>query len=69
MYALFVVVLSGFLLLINAVVCTAVYAALPIPSNNEIAPRIGQFFFYLGPIILMVIQWNLLDRLARLFRN
>jgi hypothetical protein len=38
-------------------------------KDKTLAPHIGQLFFFLAPVLLTIIQWNLLDRLDRLFRR
>ena len=69
LYAVFVIVVSGGMLLMNAFVCLMVYAALPKLQSEDISARIGQMFFFVVPIMLLVVEWNLLDRLQRLFQR
>lgn len=66
LYALFVIGLSGGMLLINSMLCLSIYAVLPKYDNVEIAQRAGQMFFFIAPVVLMLVEWNLLDRVQRL---
>ena len=67
LYALFVVVLSGALLLVNAILCIAVYSSMPKYQSENVAHRVGQLFYFIAPVVLLIIEWNLLDRIQRLF--
>lgn len=67
LYVLFVVCLSGGMMLVNAFLCLTIYAAIPKPESKEIADRAGQMFFFVVPVLLMLLEWNLLDRVQRLF--
>lgn len=67
MYAAFVIAASVGMLLVNAFVCLTVYSALPEYAPPEIMSRVGQFFYFTAPVILMVVQWNLIDRVGRMF--
>ncbi len=69
LYAIFVIALSGGMLLVNAIFCLTVYAAMPKYQNAQIAAQIGQFFFFIVPVLLMVLEWHLLDRIGRLFTS
>jgi hypothetical protein len=69
LYATFVIVLSGGMLFVNAFLCLTIYAALPRVQSEDLAARIGQMFFFVAPVALMVVEWNLLDRVQRLFRQ
>ena len=69
LYAVFVVAMSGMMLFMNAILCLTIYSALPKYNNEQIASRIGQLFFFIVPVMLMVVEWNLLDRLQRLFQD
>ncbi len=69
-YVAFVVAVSIGLLLINALLCLTIYGAIPKPDNNEeLVARVGQLFYFVAPVLLLIVQWNLLDRLQRLFRS
>ncbi len=68
-YVAFVVVVSVGLLLVNALLCLTIYGAVPKPNNEEVVARVGQLFFYVAPVLLLILEWNLLDRLNRLFRG
>lgn len=69
MYSFYVVALSAGLLFINALLCLTIYAAMPKHRDEQIASRIGQMYFFVVPVILLIVEWNLLDRLQRLFRR
>ncbi len=68
LYAVYVVGLSAGLLFLNSLFCTMVYAFVPKLSNEQMASRAGQLFFFVVPLILLIVEWNLLDRVRRLFR-
>lgn len=68
-YAIFVIGVSAVMLLVNALFCLAIYSALPKSGNEQIASRIGQLFYFIVPVLLMIVEWNVLDRLGRLFRG
>ncbi len=73
LYAIFVVAVSALMLVLNAVLCLSAHTAIllfgpeSITQNPEIAPRASQMFYFIAPVVLMVLEWNLLDRLFRLF--
>jgi len=69
LYAAFVVIVSAGLLLVNALLCITIQGVLPKPSNEALAARLGQLFFFVVPVGLLIVQWNLLDRLQRLFHR
>lgn len=68
-YVAFVVSVSVGLVFINALLCVTIYSAFPKPNNDEMTARVGQLFFFVAPVLLLIVQWNLLDRLQRLFRR
>lgn len=68
-YVAFVVSVSVGLVLVNALLCVTIYSAIPKPNNDEMTARVGQLFFFIAPVLLLIVQWNLLDRLQRLFRK
>jgi hypothetical protein len=74
-FLLYVLLITTGMLIINAVVCLSVHSAFmtfgpsSLVQNPGIAPYVGQLFYFLVPILLTIIQWNLLDRLNRLFRR
>lgn len=74
-YVLGILVFSVIMLIVNAIVCLSVYSALvsfgppQVFNNPGISPYIGQLFFFVMPILLTLLQWNLLDRLNQLFRR
>lgn len=73
MYATFIVGVSALMLILNAVMCLSAHTALTlfgpttITENPEIAPRVSQMIYFVVPVILMVLEWILLDRLFHLF--
>lgn len=67
LYVLFVISLSGGMMLMNAFLCLMIYSALPKFESQEISSRVGQMYFFIAPVLLMVVEWNLLDRVQRLF--
>ncbi len=69
LYVAFVVAVSVFLLLVNALLCLTIYGAVPKPDNDALVSRVGQLFFFVAPVLLLIVEWNLLDRLQRLFRS
>lgn len=74
-FLLLILVVTTGMLIVNAVVCLSVHSAFMmfgpsvIVDNASLAPYIGQLFYFLVPVLLTIIQWNLLDRLNRLFRK
>lgn len=69
LYAAFVVSVSVGLLLVNALLCLTIYGAVPKLGSDEVTSRLGQLFFFVAPVLLLLVEWNLLDRLQRLFRS
>ena len=63
------------MLIVNAIVCLSIHSVFMtfgpswLVDNASIAPHVGQLFFFVVPILLTILQWNLLDRLDRLFRR
>ena len=68
LYAIYVVSLSAAMLFVNALFCLTIYSAVPKPENEQFAPRVGQLFFFTVPLIMLIVEWHVLDRLQRLFR-
>lgn len=68
-YAVFVIGISALMLLVNALFCLTIYSVLPNSANEQIASRVGQLFYFIVPVLLMIVEWNVLDRLGRLFRG
>lgn len=74
-YAVYVMILSGMMLVLNAVLCLSAHSAFEqfgpdeLTKNAVVAPRAGQLFFFIVPVLLLVLEWNLLDRLGNLFRR
>ncbi len=69
LYAFYIVALSGFMLFFNALVCLAVYSTIPKMAEEQIMSRIGQLIFFTLPLIMLLVEWHLLDRVQRLFRR
>lgn len=69
LYATFVIAVSGAMLLVNAMLCLSIYSAFPKSDDLQIAPRLGQLFFFVAPVLLMILEWNLLDRLQRMLSD
>ncbi len=67
LYIVFVVSVSAGLLFVNALLCLTIFAAVPKPFGEPLTSQLGQIFFFGAPILLLLVQWNLLDRLQRLF--
>ena len=73
MYATYVVTMSAMMLVLNSVLCLSAHSALTLfgpewlTENPTIYPRASQMFYFLAPVALMVLEWNLLDRIQRLF--
>ena len=69
LYALYVVGISGGLLFLNALFCLTIYPLLPKASSEQVSSRVGQMFYFIVPVLLLVVEWNLYDRIQRLFRR
>lgn len=67
LYIAYVVGVSAGLFFLNALLCLTIYAAVPKPAGEQLASQLGQSFYFLAPILLLLVEWNLLDRLQRLF--
>ena len=61
------------MLILNSVLCLSAHSALTLfgpewlTKNPVLQPRASQMFYFLAPVVLMVVEWNLLDRIQRLF--
>ncbi len=72
-YAAYVVGVSALMLVLNSVLCLSAHSALTLfgpewlTRNPAVQPRASQMFYFLAPVVLMVLEWNLLDRIQRLF--
>lgn len=72
-YAAYVVGMSALMLILNSVLCLSAHSALTLfgpewlTKNPSVQPRASQLFYFLAPVVLMVLEWNLLDRIQRLF--
>ena len=69
LYAVIVVALSGGMLFLNALFCLAIYSLLPKVGDEQIASRIGQMIFFVLPLVMLLLEWHLIDRIQRLFRS
>lgn len=69
LYVTFVVAVSAGFMLVNALLCVTIYSAIPKGGDDEVFARGGQLFFFIAPVVLLLVEWNLLDRLQRLFRG
>ncbi|MEM7558846.1 MAG: hypothetical protein AAF394_06970 [Planctomycetota bacterium] len=69
MYAVMVVVVSGGMLFLNTLFCIAIYGLIPKVANEQVASGVGQLMFFSVPLILLVVEWHLVDRIQRLFRS
>ncbi|MDX1926038.1 MAG: hypothetical protein SFV81_05945 [Pirellulaceae bacterium] len=73
LYATYVVGISALMLVLNSVLCLSAHSALTLfgpewlTKNPALQPRASQMFYFLAPVVLMVVEWNLLDRIQRLF--
>ncbi|QDV21861.1 hypothetical protein [Aureliella helgolandensis] len=68
-YAAFVILVSSGMMLVNALFCLTIYSSLPSLGSPAISQRIGQLFYFIMPVALMIIEWNSIDRLTRLFHH
>jgi hypothetical protein len=72
-YATHVVVVSAMMLILNSVLCLSAHSALTLfgpewlTKNPVVQPGASQMFYFIAPVVLMVVEWNLLDRIQRLF--
>ena len=72
-YLLSVLVATLCMLIVNAIVCLSVHSALKSLGSQSwvndptLAPFVYQLFFFVVPVLLTIIQWNLYDRLNRIF--
>ncbi len=75
LYGSYVISVSGLMLVINAVLCLSAHSALMLfgpawlTENPVVAPRAAQLFFFIVPVLLMVVEWNLVDRIYNLFAS
>lgn len=73
LYATYVVGVSALMLILNSVLCLSAHSALTLfgpewlTNNPAVQPQASQMFYFLAPVLLMVVEWNLLDRIQRLF--
>lgn len=66
LYLLSVCVTACTLLVINAVVVRALYGFLPADPEIFAHPRLGRAVMFVAPIMLLVVEWMLIDRLLDL---
>ncbi|GIW98831.1 MAG: hypothetical protein KatS3mg111_2164 [Pirellulaceae bacterium] len=67
LYAVYVIALSTALLLVNAIFALTLFSVVPKPASKELAARVGQFVYFVVPLILLILEWHLIDRIYRLF--
>ena len=74
-YLLFVLAITTVMLIINAIVCLSIHSAVMsfgpqyMQDKSGLGPHFAQLFFFLAPVLLTILQWNLLDRLNRMMRG
>lgn len=74
-YLLFVLAVTTVMLIINAIVCLSIHSAVMsfgpryMQDKSGLGPHFAQLFFFLAPVLLTIVQWNLLDRLNRIMRG
>ncbi len=74
-YLLYVLAVTTVMLIINAIVCLSIHSAVMsygpsyMTDKSGPGPHIAQLFFFLAPVLLTILQWNLLDRLNRIMRG
>lgn len=74
-YLLFVLAVTTVMLIINAIVCLSIHSAVMsfgpsyMQDKSGLGPHVAQLFFFLAPVMLTILQWNLLDRLNRIMRG
>jgi hypothetical protein len=74
-YGSYVIFVSGLMLVVNAVMCLSIHSALMlfgpewITENPVVAPRAAQLFFFIVPVLLMLLEWNLIDRIYNMFHG
>jgi hypothetical protein len=68
-YLLVILLVTTGMLIVNAIVCLSIHSAYMTFGPPRIVedPTISPFFVV--PILLTIVQWNLLDRLNRIFRG
>lgn len=66
-YLLFVCVIACILLIVNAILLRAVYAwCVPHAPDFVGHPRFGRAVLFVGPIVMLVAEWTLVDRILDL---
>lgn len=74
-YLLFVLAVTTVMLIINSIVCLSIHSAVMsfgpqyMQDKAGLGPHVAQLFFFLVPVLLTILQWNLLDRLNRIMRG
>ncbi len=75
LYLSFVLLATTAMLIINAVVCMSMFSVFvdlgpeTVMKNQSLAPHLRQLFYFVVPVVLTILEWNLFDRLNRLFRR
>lgn len=67
-YLLLVCLIACVLLVVNAIVVRAIYVSyLPNAPPMVAHERFGRAVLFIGPIVLLVIEWTLIDRIIDFF--
>ncbi len=69
LYAAYVVIVSAAFLFLNALFALTLFAMLPKAGSPEMIARIGQFFYFVVPLLLLIVEWHALDRIHRMFAD
>ncbi len=70
-FILFTLTVTALMLLINSVFCLSLHTAFRafapelFSDNAQITTPLSQMFFFIAPIVLMILEWNWLDRMTR----
>lgn len=67
-YLISVCLIACFLLIINAVIMRTLYIwCLPAAPRVVAHPRFGRAVLFVGPFLMLIVQWMLIDRLIDCF--
>lgn len=66
-YLVWVSLLACFLLVVNAIVIRAIYGHLPDTASLVKQERLGRAVLFIGPFLLLIVQWMLIDRVIDFF--
>ncbi len=70
-FILYTLSVTALMLLVNSVICVSLHTAFRnvapelFTDHAQIATPASQMFFFLAPIVLLIIEWNWLDRFSR----